>query len=364
MSLKEAEIKALEERARKARIKILKMLTKARSGHTGGSLSIVEIMVAIYFHLSKITPENWDDPTRDRCVLSKGHAVPALYAILSELGFIDDDCLYTLREIHSCLQGHPCIRSLPKGVEMSTGSLGQGLSIANGMALSARLDGINNRIFVLLGDGECQEGQVWEAAMTSAHYNLSNIIAFVDFNGLQIDGEVRKVKNIEPLRQKWESFGWFVQEINGHHFPQIIYAVEKTKFADRPSMIIAHTVKGKGVSLFENKFEYHGISPTPLEMVLALIELKEESGEISKALQRVAPTFKEILSDFKRLWKGNPAMEKSMKSSNISYDYLLELFRSAKPEGDKVQQEIISLKEDKEIFNRILKEFQYDYNLV
>lgn len=270
------DIKVLEEIARRVRINILKMLTKAGSGHTGGSLSATDIAVAIYFSKMNYDPKDpfWKD--RDRFILSKGHAAPLLYAIMAEAGYFPEDVLDNLRQIESPLQGHPCCKSLP-GVEVSTGSLGQGLSVANGMALGLRLDRNPARVYCILGDGELQEGQVWEAAMTSAHYKLDNICAVVDNNGLQIDGYIRDVMNVEPLRDKWLSFGWHVIEIDGHNMQEILNALDSAEeIKGKPTVIIAHTIKGKGVSIFEGKVEYHGIPPTNEELEKALKELSNE----------------------------------------------------------------------------------------
>ncbi len=270
------DIKALEEIARNVRINILRMLTRAGSGHTGGSLSAADVAVAIYFSKMNYNPEDPFYKDRDRFILSKGHAAPLLYAIMAEAGYFPLETLDNLRQIESPLQGHPCCKSLP-GVEVSTGSLGQGLSVANGMALGLRLDRNPARVYCILGDGELQEGQVWEAVMTSAHYKLDNICAVVDNNGLQIDGYVRDVMNIEPVRDKWLSFGWHVIEIDGHNMQEILNALDEAEeIKGKPSVIIAHTIKGKGVSIFEGKVEYHGVSPTTQELEKALKELGGE----------------------------------------------------------------------------------------
>lgn len=267
------QIEGLQEKARQIRVHILKMLTKAGSGHTGGSLSAVEIITALYFYKMRHRPH---DPTwqeRDRFILSKGHAAPALYAALAAAGYFPEEELMTLRQIGSRLQGHPDMRLLP-GIDFSTGSLGQGLSVANGMALAARLDGLDARIYALLGDGEIQEGQVWEAAMAASHYKISNLCAILDFNQLQIDGKVVEVMCIAPVAEKWRSFGWEVMEVDGHDFSQILPALDRTEqIKDRPSLIIAHTTKGKGVSFMEDQVKYHGIAPTPQELEKALAEL-------------------------------------------------------------------------------------------
>lgn len=267
------DIKILEEIARRVRINILRMLTRAGSGHTGGSLSATDIAVAIYFSKMNFNPHDpfWKD--RDRFILSKGHAVPLLYAIMAEAGYFPIETLDNLRQIESPLQGHPCCKSLP-GVEVSTGSLGQGLSVANGMALGLRLDKNPARVYCILGDGEIQEGQVWEAAMTAAHYKIDNLCAVVDNNGLQIDGYVRDVMGIEPIKEKWSAFGWHVIEIDGHIMKEILNALDEAEETKgRPTVIIAHTIKGKGVSIFEGKVEYHGVAPTPEELDRAIKEL-------------------------------------------------------------------------------------------
>lgn len=263
----------LEAKAKELRRYVILMTTAAGSGHPGGSLSAADIVTALYFRVMKIDPNNPDDPGRDRFVLSKGHAAPLLYAALAERGFFPPRELMTLRKLGSRLQGHPDMRKLP-GVEMSTGSLGQGLSAANGMALAAKLDGREYRVYVLLGDGEIQEGQVWEAAMAAAHYKLDNVTAFLDYNGLQIDGPVDEVMSLGDVADKWRSFGWHVIEINGHNFREILQAVEEAKeVRGRPTMVIARTVKGKGVSFMENQVDWHGTAPKSEQATQALIEL-------------------------------------------------------------------------------------------
>lgn len=270
----EEKIKQLKEMARIVRIDILKMLNKAGSGHTGGSLSAVEILVGLYFHKMRHDPKNPRWPERDILVLSKGHAAPVLYAVLGRAGYFDIGHFSTLRRPDSILQGHTESRRTP-GVDVTAGPLGQGLSQANGFALSHKLDGKDCRVYVLLGDGELQEGQVWEAAMTTAHHALHKVRVIVDNNGLQIDGPVEKVKNIEPLARKWESFGWNVVQIDGHDFRQIIDALDKADLVlDRPTAIVAHTIKAKGVSFMEGKVEFHGVAPTDEQLMLALKELE------------------------------------------------------------------------------------------
>jgi len=264
----------LREHAKEVRREIVKMLTEAGSGHTGGSLSAADIVAALYFYKMRHRPEDPEWKERDRFVLSKGHAAPVLYAALALTGYFDRELLTTLRRIDSPLQGHPSSKML-RGVEISTGSLGQGLSIANGMAMGLRMDGLDSRVYCLLGDGELQEGQVWEAAMTAVHYRIDNICAIVDNNGLQIDGFCCDVMKIEPITEKWKAFGWNVMDIDGHAMEQIVNALDEAeRVKGRPSVIVARTVKGKGVSFFEGKAEYHGIAPTKEEQDKALEELK------------------------------------------------------------------------------------------
>ncbi len=267
------DIRILKDIAREVRINVLKMLTAAGSGHTGGSLSAVDVAVAIYFSKMRFKPKDPVWKERDRFILSKGHAAPLLYAVLAKAGYFSTDTLTTLRKISSPLQGHPCSETLP-GVEISTGSLGQGLSVANGIALGLRLDKIPARVYCIMGDGEIQEGQIWEAAMTAAHYCLDNLCAVIDNNGLQIDGPVEEVMRVAPLHEKWAAFGWYVIEVNGHKMEEILHALDEAEnIKDKPTIIIAHTVKGKGVSFFEGKVEYHGVAPTPEELDKAIKEL-------------------------------------------------------------------------------------------
>ena len=236
----------LRLKARKLRRDVLTMIYRAGSGHPGGALSVLDILVVLYYKVMNIDPHNYRDPRRDRLVLSKGHACPALYAILADRGFFPAQYLETLRRIGSPLQGHPDMRKTP-GVEMSTGSLGQGLSAANGMALAARLDKAQRRVYVIMGDGEIQEGQIWEAALTAVHYRLDNLTAFLDYNGLQIDGWNRDVKSLEPIVEKWRAFGWHTLEVDGHDYASLLEAVRRSQVnKGAPTMIIAHTVKGKG----------------------------------------------------------------------------------------------------------------------
>lgn len=268
------DVKQLVQHAKEMRREIIKMLTESGSGHTGGSLSAADIVTALYFYKLRHRPQDPAWRERDRFILSKGHAAPVLYAALALTGYFDRELLKTLRRIDSPLQGHPSSKTL-KGVEVSTGSLGQGLSLANGMALGLRMDGLDSRVYCLLGDGELQEGQVWEAAMTAAHYGVDNLCAIVDNNGLQIDGFCCDVMKIEPITEKWKAFGWNVLDIDGHNMEQIADALDEAeKVKGKPTVIVARTVKGKGVSFFEGKAEYHGITPTREEQEKALKELE------------------------------------------------------------------------------------------
>jgi transketolase len=263
----------LAERARKIRGHIIRMLASSGSGHPGGSLSAADILSVLYFHRMKIDPKAPQCPDRDRFVLSKGHAAPVIYAALAEAGFFPQDKLASLRKFGSILQGHPDMKKVP-GVDMSTGSLGQGLSAANGMALAGKLDKKDYRVYVLIGDGETEEGQIWEAAMTSVHYKLDNLTAFLDYNHLQIDGTIEDVKsNTNPVG-KFTAFGWHVLEVDGHDPDAIDRAIgEALTVKGKPTMIVAHTVKGKGVSFMENQAGWHGTAPKPEEAAKALMEL-------------------------------------------------------------------------------------------
>lgn len=253
------------------------MLTESSSGHPGGSLSIADIISVLFFEEMNIDPNDSKNPDRDRFVLSKGHAAPALYSALARRGYLDIEELNTLRKIDSRLQGHPNMNDLP-GIDMSTGSLGQGISAAVGMALAGKLDKKNYRVFTILGDGELEEGQVWEASMAAAHYKLDNLIAFVDNNGLQIDGNIEDVMNPGPIDKKFEAFGWNVLNINGHDFDQIRYAINKSKeIKDQPTVIICKTIKGKGVSFMENEAGWHGNAPNKEQCEQALKEIGGEN---------------------------------------------------------------------------------------
>lgn len=263
----------LKKIARDLRVDILKMLAASGSGHTGGSLSAIDILTALYFGRMNHGPDMPKDSDRDIFVLSKGHAAPALYAVLANCGYFDKSHLGSLRQLNAMLSGHPYSLSTP-GVEVSTGSLGQGLSMANGIAMAFRLDKRKGTVFCMMGDGETQEGQIWEAAMTASHRKLDNVVGILDNNGLQIDGWVRDVKGIEPIGDKWRAFGWEVIEIDGHDMPAILSAIDKAvAVKGKPSLIWAHTVKGKGVSFMENKASFHGLAPTQDELAKALVEL-------------------------------------------------------------------------------------------
>jgi len=273
MKHEEKLIKELETKATVIRRHVIEMTHEAGSGHPGGSLSATDIITTLYFHVLNVDPKNpqWED--RDRFVLSKGHAAPALYAALAEKGFFPVEELMTLRKLGSRLQGHPDMRKTP-GVEASTGSEGQGLSISIGMALGAKLDRKNYRIYVMLGDGEMNCGQTWEAAMAAAHYKVDNLTAIVDRNKLQLDGPTEKIMNIEPLADKWKAFGWHMVEINGHDIKEIINSITMAKeVKGKPTVVIAHTVKGKGVSFMEGSVAFHGKAPNEEQYKQAMKEL-------------------------------------------------------------------------------------------
>ena len=269
--------KSLEELQAIAKIvrrDIVEMIGAAKSGHPGGSLSAVEILTTLFFDVMRHDPSNpaWED--RDRVILSKGHAAPVLYSMLAECGYTPKEELNTLRKLGSPYQGHPDKRFLP-ALEASTGSLGQGLSIGLGMALAARLDARPFRTYVILGDGEIQEGQIWEAAMFGAFHKVDNLVAIVDYNRIQLDGFVKDIMEVEPLVEKWRSFGWFVIELDGHSIPALRAAfADAAAMKGKPTVLIAHTVKGKGVSFMENNPKFHGVAPTPAEVELALKELQ------------------------------------------------------------------------------------------
>jgi len=272
--VKPLSVTEMEAMAKKLRRHIITMTGKAGSGHPGGSLSAVEIVTALYFGLLRHKPSDpqWTD--RDRFILSKGHAAPLLYAALAECGYLPIEELITLRQLDSRLQGHTD-RTVTPGVEMSAGALGQGLSFAIGVALAGRLNSQKYRVYVLLGDGECDEGQVWEGAMAAAHFKVDNLVAIVDNNGLQIDGWNRDVMNLDPFNKKWQAFGWHVIEVDGHDLAQLIDAFNQAKLVKgQPTVIIAHTIKGKGVSFMENNASFHGKAPSATEVEIALKELE------------------------------------------------------------------------------------------
>lgn len=264
----------LVKQATKIRANIVKMVANAKSGHPGGSLSAVEILQTIYDKEMHLTSENVNDVVRNKFVLSKGHASPVLYATLSAFGFIKEEDLMTFRKINSKLQGHPNMNYV-EAVDMSTGSLGQGISAAVGMALANKIQGNDFRVHVLLGDGECEEGQIWEAAMAASHYELDNLVAVLDFNGLQIDGDITKVMNPTPFDKKFEAFGWHVVEVkNGHDYDELTKAFEEARNTKgMPTLILAHTIKGKGVSYMENNAGWHGSAPNAEQLEVALKEL-------------------------------------------------------------------------------------------
>lgn len=266
--------KQLQEIARQIRLDIVEMLYQAGSGHVGGSLSATDVLVSLFFGHMHLDPDNACYPDRDFFVLSKGHAAPLLYAILARLGYFPREELFTLRQFGSNLQGHPDSKCTP-GVEVPTGSLGQGLSVANGIALAMKMNRSRQRVYALLGDGEIQEGQIWEAAMTAAHYSLDNLTAILDRNRLQIDGRTKEVMSVEPLAAKWEAFGWHTVHVDGHSIPDILDALKTCGAVEGPpSIIIAHTTKGKGVSIFEDQVKFHGVTPTTEEYHQAMKELQ------------------------------------------------------------------------------------------
>ena len=268
----------LEHVAREVRKDILVATHAAKSGHPGGSLSAADILTYLYFEEMNVDPADPHKANRDRFVLSKGHVTPALYGVLAERGFFPKEELKTFRHLNTRLQGHPNMNDTP-GVDMSTGSLGQGVSTAVGMALAAKKFGDTYRTYALLGDGEIEEGQVWEAAMFAAKYDLSNIIAIIDRNNIQIGGDTEEVMPLGDLADKWRSFGWDAQEIDGHDYLAIIQAIDKAKNSRQPSVIIAHTIPGFGVDFMEYDYQWHGKSPNAEEAERALAQLSEGGGE-------------------------------------------------------------------------------------
>jgi len=277
-------IRKLDLIAVKIRKHIIEMLYRAKSGHPGGSLSAVEAIVTLYFHHMKHDPKNPKDPNRDRFVLSKGHAAPTLYAALAESGYFDTKELLHLRQINCMLQGHPVCTCIP-GVEASTGSLGHGLSFGNGIALAGKLDKKDYRVYVMVGDGETNEGQIWEAAAAASHYKLDNLTALIDRNFLQIDGNTEDILRLESVRDRWSSFGWYVLEVNGHDIEEIIDALlTASEQKNQPTMIILNTIKGKGISFMENNIDFHGVPPNEMEYKLAMKELDTVQKEMEGTL--------------------------------------------------------------------------------
>jgi len=272
-------IKKLQDISTELRGDILSMLTKSQSGHPGGSLSVIDILTTIYFDIAKNSSDPlWAD--RDRVVLSKGHASPALFSVFAKMGYIEKSELMSFRQLGSKLQGHPDKKVA--GVEVATGSLGHGLSMANGMAMGFKLDKKPNRVFAIMGDGEIQEGQIWEAAMAAPHYKLDNLVAVVDHNKLQIDGDVAKVMNVDSVEDKFKAFGWNVITIDGHNFEEIINAFKAAEdFKGKPTMIVAMTTKGKGISFMENQAGWHGKAPSVDELKKALSELNVNDFDFS-----------------------------------------------------------------------------------
>jgi len=267
-----SQIKQLEKQAKEIRRLIVQMIAKAGSGHPGGSLSSTDLITALFFAVLRHNPKDPHWPERDRFHMSKGHCCPLWYAVLAESGYFPKEKLMTLRQLGSILQGHPDRRT--PGVEVASGSLGQGLSVALGMSLAAKMDKKDNRTYVLLGDGETQEGNIWEAAMAASHYKCDNLCAILDYNGFQIDGKICEVMGLEPLAAKWQAFGWHTIEIDGHNMEQILSAYEEAKtIKGKPTIIIGRTVKGKGVSFMEGVCDFHGRAPTKEEAEIALKEL-------------------------------------------------------------------------------------------
>ncbi len=268
------DVRELEAKALELRHDILNMIYKAGAGHPGGSLSCVELVTALYFHVMRIDPADPDWEDRDRFILSKGHACPTLYAALAERGFFGREVLDTLRQYHSILQGHPDMNKVP-GLDMTAGSLGNGLSIGLGMALSGRMKHKDYMTYVLLGDGECQEGMVWEAAMAANHHRLKNLVAIVDVNGVQINGWVNDIMREEPFADKWRSFGWNVIEIDGHDMREVLNALHEARTMRAPTVILARTVKGKGVSFMEDDCAWHGAAPSAEQLRRAIADIEK-----------------------------------------------------------------------------------------
>ncbi|MCD6447433.1 MAG: transketolase [Thermoplasmata archaeon] len=272
-------IKEIKRKALEIRKWVIESVYRAGSGHPGGSLSIADIIACLYFHEMRHNPKDPKWPDRDRLVLSKGHAAPALYAALALAGYFPVEELKNLRKMGHFLQGHPCMKKVP-GVDMSTGSLGHGLSVAVGMAIAGKLDGKDYRVFAILGDGEVQEGEIWEAANTASHYKLDNLIAILDRNKLQIDGPTEEVMHLEPLPWRWQAFGWDVVEIDGHNIEEILDTFHEIKLNEKPTIIIAHTIKGKGVSFMEGTLSFHGKPPSEEQYIRAMSELEQAEREV------------------------------------------------------------------------------------
>lgn len=269
------KIRELEEKARHIRKMIIEMIARAGSGHPGGSLSSADILACLYFSVMRHNPQDPHWPERDRFHLSKGHCCPVLYAVLAEAGYFPKSELANLRKMGSMLQGHPDCHT--PGIEVCSGSLGQGLSVALGMSLAAKIDDKDYRVYCLMGDGEIQEGNIWEAAMAAAHYKCDNLCAILDYNGFQIDGRVAEVMGVEPLAEKWRAFGWYALEVDGHNMAAIHKAFDiAKKIKEKPTIVIAKTIKGKGVSFMENIADFHGRAPSQDEAGLAIRELNGE----------------------------------------------------------------------------------------
>jgi transketolase len=273
MQFNEIEVKELENKAKQIRRLIIQMLAKAGSGHPGGSLSSVDLLTVLFFKVMRHNPKDPEWSQRDRFHMSKGHCCPLWYALLAECGYFAKDKLLTLRQLGSCLQGHPDRRT--PGVSVASGSLGQGLSVSMGMALAGKMDKKDYRVYCLIGDGEIQEGNIWEAAMAASHYQCDNLCAILDYNGFQIDGKIEDILGLEPVVDKWKAFGWHTIEIDGHDIKEIWSSYEEAKNIKlKPTIIIAHTIKGKGVSFMENAVCFHGCVPNKEETERALKELQ------------------------------------------------------------------------------------------
>jgi transketolase len=280
--LSEKKLLELKKISNKVRIHVLKMVFEAQSGHLGGAFSATEILTSLYFHEMNFNAKKPEWSERDYFILSKGHACAAQYACMALAGYFSEKELMTFRKLNSRLQGHPAAHDLP-GIEASNGPLGFGLSIANGIALGNKLNKFNSNIFVLMGDGELQEGMIWEAVMNSAQHKLNKLIAFVDYNNLQIDGKVSEIKEVAPIAEKFKAFNWNALECNGHDFNEIISAIQKAKESkEKPTVIVCKTIKGKNVSFMENECDWHGVAPNKEQFNKALKELKEKGESLGK----------------------------------------------------------------------------------